>query len=158
MGFKDLAERYDPALQLPIHGKTYRINPLDADTGLFLQTTTAIAMKISAGGDVSEEDVAQVHLDEDGPDIMTRVLGDTYEQLKADKVDWEIIKLVVSTVIIWATQDRDTAEEFWNNGGTLNPKGRKKPADRKASAKSARQGSPATTNPKPKKKPATPGI
>ncbi len=155
MAFKDLQQHFDPALKLPIGGKVYRIEPVDADTGLFLQATTAFAATIQGGGTVLPADVEQLRLDEDDPrDIMHRLLGDTLDEMKADGLDFEVIKLVTQTALIWVVQDADTAETFWNNGGSL-PKARA-PQDRKGPAKSARQASTGTTSPR-KKKAATGG-
>lgn len=157
MGFNDLGERFDPALKLPIKGKIYRFEPLDADTGVFLQTVTTLSARHDAGGTIDPSDVEQISLDEDDPrDIWHRVLGDAFDEMKADGLDWEWVKLVTSTIIIWTVNDRDAAEKYWNAGGHL-PKGPKPPQDRKAPAKSGRPASTATTKPRKKAARRSPG-
>lgn len=152
MGFKELDDVFDSSLKLPIGGKIYTVHAVDAKTGLWLKSITEIAarrMNTAAGGgpkELSEQEAASLELDDDEEfDLFQKLLGPTLEELKADGVDWERIKLVGKTATIYAMHDKDTAEQFWNNGGTF-PKVRKKPTDRKAPAKSARQGSTATTS------------
>ena len=145
MAFKDIAEHLDPTLQLPIRGKVYEIEPVDSDTGLFLQTYMALNTAVRAGVDITDDDVKRLRIDEDDPrDMMQRVLGDTLDELREDGVSFETIKLVAGTVMIWTLQDREAAEVFWNNGGHL-PKANRAQRRQKAPAKSARRDSTATT-------------
>lgn len=155
--FNDLDEFFDPSLHLPVRGKTYTIQPVDGKTGVWVQRLFQLGAKAAGGQVLDPEALASLQLDDDQErDAFSRVLGDTLEEMLADKVGWEDIKLVGTTALIWVASDTDTAATFWNNGGDT-PKARKQPQDRKAGAKSARQGSTGTksTPTKPDKVPVS---
>lgn len=58
-------------------------------------------------------------------------LGDeVYEQMVADGMPFEVVKLAVATVSVWVQSSRDVAIEYWNNGGRPRPP-RRAPADRR---------------------------
>ena len=150
MAFKDLEEFFDPTLKLPVRGKTYVIQPVDAETGLWVEMIMGVAAKVMEGGDVTDEDKASIQLDDEQErDLMKRVLGDTHDELIADGLDWTTIKLVGNTVLIWVSAGEEPAEEFWNAGGVRPKAGRKVPQDRKPkasrSAKKTTTASPAGT-------------
>ena len=139
MAFKDLDQYFDPTLVLPIKGKDYVIQPVDADTGLWVQTIFGVAGKAKQTGQVDPEDLESLKLHQgDNKELFPRLLGDTYQELIDDGVDWERIKVVAVTVMIWISTSEEAAEEFWNAGGKTPPKAptdRKPKKKKKASAK-----------------------
>ena len=150
---KDLEEFLEPWLDLPIGGKKYRVKAADAVTGLYAQHILELGVSMQVGAKLTETQVAQLQLDDDGEqDFHRRLLGDTLDEMIADKVSWEAIKHVSRTVFVWVVQDRDAAEAYWERGGRPEAP-RPTPGDRrpkKKTKKSARPGSPAgSTTPKP---------
>lgn len=140
MSFRELNESlFDSTLRLPLRGKTYVFESPDAKTGLWVQQAVTVAARAKAGGDVSDDDLAALQLDDDEErDLYRRAMGATFDEMLADKVPWEHLKHAATTVLIWITSDREKAEAFWNVGAT----GPKAPGDRKkATAKSGRRAS-----------------
>ncbi|GAW50616.1 MULTISPECIES: DUF7426 family protein [unclassified Nocardioides] len=118
MAFKDLKEYVEPWLDLPINGKTYRVNSVDADTGIYCQLIVETVLAVQTGAELDEKDVAGLKLDDDAErDFNRRLLGTTYDEMLADKVAWEYVKIASRTVFTWTIRDRDAAEEFWMRGG-----------------------------------------
>lgn len=135
MAFKDLEELVEPWLDLPISGKTYRVNSVDAATGIYCQRIVEVTLSVQAGADVSEDDVAGLQLDDDAErDFNRRLLGEQYDAMLADGVRWEYIKLAARTIFTWTVRDRDAAEEFWHSGGRPEAR-RPAPQDRRRPAK-----------------------
>jgi hypothetical protein len=138
---RDLEDFFDPTLKLPIRGKTYVVPSPDAKTGLRVQrlmTTGAIA---AAGGEVSEDDLAALELDDDAErDLYLRLLGSTYDEMIGDGLPWEMIRHAGGTAMMWVAFGTESAERFWESAGEAD---RPEPQDRKAPAakKSARRGS-----------------
>lgn len=152
--FQDLDEFFDPTLRLPVRGKEYVIQPVDAKTGVWVQRLFEIGARQRAGEELDAEALSSLKLDDDQEkDAFRRVLGDTYQEILADGVGWEDLKLVGTTALIWVGTDKNTAAAFWNAGGKT-PKARKAPADRQA--KSGRPASTATKK-RPAKKAAASG-
>ncbi|WP_166375974.1 DUF7426 family protein [Aeromicrobium phragmitis] len=148
--FKDLDDFFDPTLRLPIRGKEYVIQPVDAATGVWVQRLFEVGVRLQSGDDVEEAQLASLKLDDaEERDTFRRVLGDTYDEMVADNVPWPYIKHAGTTTLIWIATDKDRAEAYWSAGGER-PKARKAPADRQA--KSARPASTATKK-APAKKP-----
>lgn len=137
MSFKELTTHVSPNLNLPINGQVYSIKPVDAETGLWVQTIFTVAIKAKESGrqDIDDEDLEALKLYEgDNRDLFQRILGDTFAEMMADKVDFETLKLVAVTTMMWITNGIDAAEDFWNAGGE-GPKALKKPSDHKAKKK-----------------------
>jgi hypothetical protein len=113
VAFKDLREFVDGRfIDLPIGGTTYRVHDVDAETGVWVQKVMDIGLAAYQGKDVD----GAVLDDDEERDTYERVLGDTYEQMLADGVDWGDIKHVAVTAMIWIAFDADTAERFWETG------------------------------------------
>lgn len=141
MAFKELDEWFDSSLKLPIKGKVYRIESVDAATGVWCQRLMSVAVQASSGKKVSEKDVASLDLDDDQElDLYQRTMGDTYAEMVDDGIPWEWIKHAGTTTLLWIANGTDAAEAFWNAGG--NPEAQRlEPQDRKAPARKGRQGS-----------------
>lgn len=122
MSFKDLRETLAPGLPLPIGGKTYLIKPISAEVGLRMQDLMSVAAKVAkAKQDNTEytpsEDDTAVLTDAAEADLFKDALGDTWDEMLADNVSFEELKLCALTVIFHATQGAEFAEGYWNAGG-----------------------------------------
>lgn len=135
MGFQDLQELVEPWLDLPIRGKTYRVESVDAKTGIWCQRIVTVAGAAQAGIDLTDAEVASLHLDDDEEqDFNRRLLGAAYDEMLEDKVPWDFVKLAARVVFTWTVRDREAAEELWARGGRPEAP-RPTPQDRKAPAK-----------------------
>lgn len=74
---------------------------------------------------------------ERAPEVLTSkgqfraYLGDdVYEQMVADGMPFEVVKLAVATVSVWVQSSREAAIAYWDNGGRPRPP-RKAPTDRR---------------------------
>lgn len=139
MAFKDLDELLEPWLDLPISGKKYRIHSVDATTGLWCQRVVEVAMRAQVGADISEDQLLGLQLD-DAEELQfhQRLLGEAYEDMLADKVPWEHLKVAGMTAFTWTVRDRAAAEEFWARGGRPEAR-RPAPQDRRPAAKTAKK-------------------
>ncbi|TDD88352.1 DUF7426 family protein [Actinomadura rubrisoli] len=116
MTFKDLREFSEGAhIDLPIGGITYRINGVDAETGLLIQRLMDAGIKAGQSGQPMDLDE---DLLDDAQELSTyeSVLGDAYQQMLDDGVDWEELKRASMTTMIWIYFDEETAERFWETG------------------------------------------
>ncbi|MEV3981773.1 hypothetical protein [Nonomuraea sp. NPDC049758] len=110
--FRDLDEFFDDSLPLPIGGKTYRVPPPDADTGLLCQRLMTAGIAAANGKEV---DAAQ--LDDAGEvDLYQRVLGAAYDEMRADEVSWPRLKHAGVTAFLWIAGDEEAAAKFWDAG------------------------------------------
>jgi len=135
MAFKPIDEVLEPYIELPIRGKRYRVDAVDALTGLWCQRIFDTAIAVNAGDDVDEDAVAGLQLDDDEEqDFNRRLLGPAYDEMLADRVSWEAIKMSARTVFTWTISDRETAESFWSRGGRPEAP-RREPQDRRPAAK-----------------------
>ncbi len=151
MAFKDASEIIGAGMALPIRGKVYTIPPVSAEVGITLENIAKVAILATGKGhrEPTEAELEALQLDDVAEKVHARtVLGPAYDEMVADGVDYEAIKLALRTATIWAVDSLEAAEKFWNAGGVV-PKARKKPADRKRGAKSAPR---ASTGSKPRKK------
>jgi hypothetical protein len=180
-GFVDIDAFFDDTLTVPMRGKLYTIPPADAATGLLCQRLMAVGINAAAGKSPDATRAAQLN-DADEADLMCRLLGgqqwldsdqtqpnpaydpakDVWAEMFADGLDWQRIKHVGTTAMLWAAFDKDTALAYWKSGGAAAPKPQpqpRQPQDRRATAKSAQQGSRAgTTTPRKRAaKKASPG-
>jgi hypothetical protein len=128
MGFRDLDELLDDGLPLPISGKIYRIPPADAELGLWCQRLISLGMAVQMG-ETLPEGAPPLTLDDDDENALYRRLlgsrqnaegewvGGVFDELIADGVNWERIKIVGQTAMFWVGAGRELAEAFWNAGG-----------------------------------------
>lgn len=151
MSFKKIEAYLDPTLKLPVGDKVYEIQPVDADTGLWVERIMALsvdARRAQQGGpkvEISPEEASQLEAPGGGGrrTLFEVVLGDTLDELRADKVSHDLVKLIGATVLIWIASGVDEAEAYWNSEGRPG-KAPKKPADRKPK-KAAKKASAART-------------
>ena len=113
---QELDDFLSPVLLVPARGKDYRINAVDAATGLRLQKMMATGIKVQAGRDLTEKDLELVS-DEEEEDFFRTVLGPTYDELIADKIPYQGLKQIASLVMIWTTQSFDAAQQYFLAGG-----------------------------------------
>lgn len=118
MAFKELREfskgRY---LELPIDGVTYRIEDVDAETGLLIQRIMDVGLEAAQGDgdlDLDDElldDARELSLYED-------TLGEALQAMKDNGVPWADVKRAATTAMIWVCFDEEAAEKYWMSGGT----------------------------------------
>jgi hypothetical protein len=151
MAFQDLGDRLGAGLSLPYKGKTYRIPAVDAKTGLRLQRLTELAAQAAKaaedGGDGDPLDMIALDDDEE-IDLYRDVLGPACEEMLADGVPFDLLKIAAITMWLHTTVNQETAEEYWNAAGTPDPEalaGNR--ATRRRAARSTRQqgSAPGTT-------------
>lgn len=112
----DLADTFDPYLELPIRGKTYRVPPPDAATGLQLQALQALALMARTGAPMRASDRARLTLDDDDElDLTRKSLGPAFEELVADGVPYPYLVHAGVTAYLFWTVGRERAEEFWRS-------------------------------------------
>lgn len=141
MGFRDLNEFFDSALELPVRGKLYRIESPDAATGLWCQRLFNVAVAASSGQDVTEDDAAKLKLDDDQErDLFQRLLGDTLDEMVSDGLKWSEIQHVGKTAFFWTALGAEQAEQFWNTGGVGKAPAAKQPQDRKRKQPTGQKG------------------
>jgi hypothetical protein len=123
MAFKDLGDALDGAyLELPLKsrahpdGKLYRIDDVDAETGLYVEHVMGLGVALAADGEVTDEDI-EVLNDDGEKDLFRRVMGAAYDEMIADGVRWSAIKHAAMTAIVWVLRDEETAEQYWSSGG-----------------------------------------
>lgn len=135
--FKELTTAED-TITLPINGKKYVINAVDADMGLFLTELSTVVTAADSGSDPSQEQLDAMKalaqkLDLNSEQGMQRLLGPAYEQMKDDGVPFVKLQRVVQTIVTWTVVDKKTAVMVWNG---MPPKARQ-PQDRRAGKASA---------------------
>ncbi|MCW2496349.1 hypothetical protein [Jatrophihabitans sp.] len=128
MAVRDLSAFYDEALEYPdvpwrrrldpddpesafITGvSTYRVASPDAKTGLYLTTVAKIGVQAAVGRPVSDADMAKLHLnDEDERELYQVVLGETYQQMIADGVSWNLLQKIGQDAYLSFAINEDTA-------------------------------------------------
>jgi hypothetical protein len=151
MSFKNIDAYLNDTIELPYGGKTYVIQPVDAETGLWVERIMSLAADAhraqQGGPDVvlSPDDAADLEPPGGGRrTVFEVILGDTLQELRDDKVPHTVMKLINATVLIWISAGVEQAEEYWAAGGRPG-KAPKAPADRKPSAKRAPRASTAGT-------------
>jgi hypothetical protein len=113
---KELNDFLSPTLVVPAKGKEYRIASVDAETGLRLQKLIAVGVKAYTDKDLTEKDLELVSDDEE-ESFFKSVLGDTYDELLADKIPYTGLKQIASLAMIWTTQGFDAAQQYFLAGG-----------------------------------------
>jgi hypothetical protein len=164
MSFKNIDQYLDDSLKLPIGDKVYEIQPVDAETGLWVERIMAVAVdaqRAQAGGPevvISPDEAADLEPPGGGRrTVFEVILGDTLDELRADKVSHTALKLINATVLIWISAGVEQAEQYWATAGRPG-KAPKKPRDRERSARSAPRASTGTKRrPAAKKAAATRG-
>ncbi|WP_066360254.1 DUF7426 family protein [Herbidospora mongoliensis] len=146
--FEDLDTFFDGSLKLPIGGKTYRIPSPDGETGLKIQRWYDALFK--ATKDRTDSD-RQVLADADENDLYAQALGPVKAELLADDVDWEKIKHVALTAVVWIASSDASAAKFWARPGkqekTPTPSSTRKPSTAAASKTRRRASTSGTSTP-----------
>lgn len=124
----ELGDYLNPVLGIPIGGKTYRVQAITAQNAIILEKSmNEAAADVKNGANPNDIELAS---DETQDEYMTRVLGDTYQELLDGGAPMIAIKHVVALVLTWTFADFDKAVEYHKAGGKVRP-ARKQPADRK---------------------------
>ena len=113
---KELGSFLDPTLQVPFRQKTYEFQALDAETGLRLQKIMATGIKLAQTTELNPEDIELVS-DAEEDNFLRTVLGETHDELIADKVPFPALKAIAQVVFMWTVQGFDQALEFWRAEG-----------------------------------------
>ncbi|MFB4320673.1 hypothetical protein [Actinomadura sp. 21ATH] len=141
--WKDLDDFLDEEyLELPIQGRVYRIEDVDGETALRVRRLAKIGQEAAAARKAGRPvDESAVVLDDADEDLLyERVLGEAYEQMRADGVKNSRIKMAAQTAMVWIISDKDSARAFWEAGGDPEATGpAPNRASRRASAASARK-------------------
>jgi hypothetical protein len=163
--FAPLESFLDDSLTLPIQGKEYVIKSPDSEVGLWVIKMREIVRATARGVQLDDADVEFMNSYSELNDeaaLQHRILGDAFDQMLADKVPWEYVKVATGTAMAWIAEDRAAAERFWANAAPKAPAGLKAPQDRRPAKKAAspRQRSSAkrTASPTRKASAATPGT
>jgi len=155
MAFRDLSDVLDTGLPLPYKGKTYLVPPVDAETGLRLQRLTEVAAQAAKAAEdgLSLDTVALDDAEE--VDLYRDALGTAYDEMLADRVPFDVLKVAAVTVWLNTTVSREAAEAYWNAAGAPDPEalaGNR--ASRRAVRSTRRPGSASGTTRTPKATPA----
>lgn len=154
--FQVLDEFLDDSLTLPVKFRDGVIHEVtipgpSAEDGLRIQAIMEAGLRMSADG--TEPD-AEVLDDAAELDMYRSALGPRYDELRVE-LDWPRFKHVALSVVIWITQDGDTAERYWNSGGDPSLLAPNREARRNASSAAAkstkRRGSTSGTSTRPAK-------
>lgn len=102
MGFKDLAEFFDPDLYLPVRGKTYRITAPNAEDGLRLREAF-----LNPDAHFTDDDELEEY---------KRLLGPVWDEMVADGIDWKSLCHVGRTALMYYGMGETLAEVHWQTG------------------------------------------
>jgi hypothetical protein len=143
MALKDLSSFLDDdAIDVPIDGKTYRVESPDAKTGLLLASLANVGVKAASGADVNEADVEKLDLDDAGErDFMEMVLGDTLAELIADNVAWTKIQRLSRYCFIHFAIGEEAADDALKSGALTG----EAPAPNRAARRAGSRGAATTT-------------
>lgn len=162
-GFAPLESFLDDTITLPIQGKQYVVKSPDSEIGLWVIKMREIVRATARGVQLDAADVEFMNSYSELNDeaaLQHRILGDAFDQMLADKVPWEYVKVATGTAMAWIAEDRAAAEKFWANAAPkasalAAPQDRKPPARKAASRKpSAKK----TASPSRKAQADTPGT
>ncbi|MBA9003660.1 DUF7426 family protein [Thermomonospora cellulosilytica] len=151
--FKDLGDALHGAyIELPLGGRVYRIDDVSAETALYVERVMSVGASLATEQAVSDEDIEV--LDDDGErDLYRRVMGDAYDEMIRDGVNWQAIKHAGMTVMVWILRDEATAAKYWESGGgatamgeALAPAAGNRASRRASQAMARKTPSPASTN------------
>lgn len=144
--FKDVTEYVTATLDLPINGKVYHVAPVDALTGLKLQRLLLLARLAAAGAELSDEDQAELELDDNSQAALYKqLLGATYDEMIADGVPYPHLERAGNTAIAFFVGGIESAEAAWSEAPGK-PQ-RKQPQDRRPRKTAAKSPSGSTTTP-----------
>lgn len=152
--FKDLDQFLDDTLTLPVGGKNYVIEPVDAVLGLRLQRILEVT-EDAQNDNADEEDIKGMVSDAEELDLYPDVLGDVYQQLLDDGVSFTRLRLVAVTAILWNVHGEEIAAEYWAAGGKApepnraQRRAKKTPTGGASSTKRQGSGSGTSTRQKP---------
>lgn len=143
MGFKDLREFTGrQSIDLPIDGTPYKVWGVDAETGIWAQALFDAGITVYSKEEITEAQVDAVLLDDDAePVAYRRLLGDAYDEMLTNGVDWDDLKHAAMTALVWIVMGREQAEEHWASAGeeaAAAPKSGPNRGSRRASAAVAR--------------------
>lgn len=143
MALKDLSSFLDDdAIDVPVDGKTYRIESPDAKTGLLLSSMVNLGVKASAGSEISEADLASLDLNDDEErDFMRMVLGDTFDELVEDGVSWVKIQRISRYALIYFAIGEEAADDALKSGALSG----EAPAPNRAARRAGSRGAATTT-------------
>ncbi|MDF5756661.1 hypothetical protein [Spongiactinospora sp. TRM90649] len=110
--FADLDDFFDDGLELPVAGKTYRVPPPSAETGLYCQRLAEAGQAAAKGDQAPDADLDDAR----ELDLYRRVLGPVYDELIADGVSWTRIKHVGITAFMWVIGNEQAAQAYWERG------------------------------------------
>lgn len=158
MALRDLAQFLeDDGLEYPLpaasfedttrfpNGKTYRVTSPSAKTGLWLTAMADLGLKVKAGADVTPEDVAQLHLDDEGEkSLYQRVLGATYDEMLADGLKWTVLQRIGQDAYLCFAMSPDAANAVLAGQGEAVARANRA-ARRAATKKAGRKSSQAST-------------
>lgn len=148
--FKSLDDFQDESITLPVRfldGETRDITipAPSAKNGLKITTVMEAGLRVAAGGEIGE----MVLDDDEELDFYKAALGPKYDELK-EGCAWPWFRHAAITTVLWVTQDKEAAENFWNSGSSPSQGAPNREARRqagKAAAKSTqRRGSTSGTN------------
>lgn len=129
-------------------GREYRFESPDFETGLWLKNLIEFGQRAALGIEVAPGDADKLVLDDDEEtDLYRRVMGDTFEQLRTDKVSWghvqEVFKLLLGK---WGTgRDIDVALQEAQGGSTTQPnRAARRASTTRSSSKAGSKSSPAS--------------
>lgn len=139
----------DDALDIPDvpsrdypEGNTYRIESPDAETGLWLRALANVAVKAQAGGEVTDQDVAGLVLDdEQETELYHKVLGDTMQEMVNDGVSWVRIQRIGKYAFLYFAIGEEEADEALESGALSGNRQAPNRAARRAQAKGSRAAS-----------------
>lgn len=112
MSYRELNEFFDPALLLPIGGKEYRVESPSAHEGLRLR------MLLLTGRVLNHE----TELDE-----LQALMGDTFDEMRADGIKWPEIIHASRTALLHFALSPAIAVKHW--GGEVDDPGNPAPPD-----------------------------
>lgn len=143
MALKDLSSFLDDdAIDVPVDGKTYRIESPDAKTGLLLSSMVNLGVKASSGGEISDADLASLDLDDDRErDFMRMVLGDTLDELVENGVSWVKIQRISRYAFLYFAVGEEAADEALKSGALSG----EAPAPNRAARRAGSRGAATTT-------------
>lgn len=117
---RDATEVLDLTLDLPIRGKTYRVEPPTAAVGAALMNRLAAGVAVDAGLTLSDEDRAQATVGGDDEDEFARMcLGSAFDEMVVDDLPKPLLDFAVSTAFIAWTMGKDAAVAWWESGGKV---------------------------------------
>ena len=135
-------------LPVPVKGdvKVYRIESVSIRAGEFVQQLVGLMVAQQNGAVLTEADAERLKLDDDQEEEFKHsLLGPAYDEMIADGVSWQAMRVVVNTVMVWTTNGIEAAEAAWEAAMVKAPKAPNR-AQKRAGAKSTpNQASPAGT-------------